>query len=308
MLSASSFSALTYSTVANAADYISHKRQGQQLQVTTTEGQVNITALHSQAFEVLYQAQNPPFPSFAKDSRLTGKNDTSELQLVVQPNQLILSTGQLTVVINKSPLRLSYYDKTQLLTAEESGFFAHKTVQGFRFKLAEDEKLMGTGERVLGMNRRGHRLPLYNRAHYGYGEESAQMNFSIPAIMSDRKYLLLFDNSANGWLDLGKTESDILQFEANGGRHSYIIFAGDTYPALIHSYVKVTGFQPLPPRWAFGNHASRFGYRSQKAVEDMVKQYQQDDIPLDSVILDLYWFGPDIKGHMGNLDWDLNTF
>ncbi|NQZ12839.1 MAG: DUF4968 domain-containing protein, partial [Algicola sp.] len=153
--------ALSFSTVANAADYISHKHQGQQLQVTTTEGQVNITALHNQAFEVLYQAQNLPFPSFAKDPRLTGKNDTSELQLVVQPNQLILSTGQLTVVINKSPLRLSYYDKTQLLTAEESGFFAHKTVQGFRFKLAEDEKLMGTGERVLGMNRRGHRLPLY---------------------------------------------------------------------------------------------------------------------------------------------------
>lgn len=308
LLGALTFSALTYSTLANAADYISHKRIGQQLQVTSNEGQVNITVLHNQAFEVLYQAQELPFPSFAKDPHLAGRYSANKLQFVEQPSQLILSTGHLTVVINKSPLRLSYYDKTRLLTTEESGFFAHKTIQGFRFKLAKGEKLMGTGERVLGMNRRGHRLPLYNRAHYAYGEESNQMNFSMPAIMSDRKYLLLFDNSANGWLDLGKSESDILQFEADGGRHSYIIFAGDTYPALIQSYVKVTGFQPLPPRWAFGNHASRFGYRSQKAVQDMVKQYQQEDIPLDSVILDLYWFGPDIQGHMGNLDWDLNTF
>ncbi len=26
------------------------------------------------------------------------------------------------------------------------------------------------------------------------------------------------------------------------------------------------------------------------------------------VILDIYWFGPDIKGHMGNLDWDRNAW
>ncbi len=37
-----------------------------------------------------------------------------------------------------------------------------------RFNLTKDEVLYGAGARALGMNRRGNRLALYNRAHYGY--------------------------------------------------------------------------------------------------------------------------------------------
>ncbi len=118
----------------------------------------------------------------------------------------------------------------------------------------------------------------------------------------------MFDNTANGWIDLGKTERNILQFEANGGRSSYLVFAGDDYPELINNYVDITGKQPLPPRWAFGNHASRFGYKTQEQVLDTIAQYRADDIPVDSIILDLYWFGKDIKGHMGNLTWDKSAF
>jgi len=179
---------------------------------------------------------------------------------------------------------------------------------GFRFKLTKQEQLLGTGERVLGMNRRGHRLPLYNKAHYGYTTESTQMNFGLPAVMSTNKYILLFDNSAKGWLDLGKTEKDILQFEAVSGRASYIVVAGSSYPQLINNYVNLTGKQPLPPRWALGSFASRFGYRSEKEVRDTVNKFIDSDIPLDALVLDLYWFGKDIKGHMGNLEWDKEAF
>ena len=123
---------------------------------------------------------------------------------------------------------------------------------------------MGGGQRVLGMDRRGHRMPLYNRAHYGYTTESNQMNYSLPFVMSNKKYSVLFDNSASGFLDIGKTKSDTLTFEAVGGRTAYIVFSGDSYPKLINNYVDVTGTQPLPPRWALGNIASRFGYRTEQ--------------------------------------------
>jgi len=126
--------------------------------------------------------------------------------------------------------------------------------------------------------------------------------------MSSEKYIILFDNSAKGWLDIGKTEKNILQFEAVSGRSAYIVFSGDNYPELIHNYVDVTGKQPLPPRWAFGNYASRFGYRSEQEVRDTVNKFIDLDFPLDAIVIDLYWFGNDIKGFMGNLDWDKETF
>jgi oligosaccharide 4-alpha-D-glucosyltransferase len=158
------------------------------------------------------------------------------------------------------------------------------------------------------MDRRGHRLPLYNKASYGYETHAEQMYYSLPAIMSSDKYMIVFDNSANGWLDIGKTDKDVLTFEAMGGRTAYIVIAGDTYPALVENYTDVTGKQPLPPRWAFGNFASRFGYHSEKEVRDVVRRFRRAKVPLDTVIIDIYWFGPDIKGHMGKLDWDRNAF
>lgn len=120
-------------------------------------------------------------------------------------------------------------------------------MRGFRFALSPEEKLLGGGERVMGMDRRGQRLPLYNRAHYGYTTESNQMYFSLPAVLSSNKYILLFDNSATGTLDLGANEEDILQFEAVAGRTAYIVVAGATYPQLLENYVSTTGKQPLPP-------------------------------------------------------------
>jgi oligosaccharide 4-alpha-D-glucosyltransferase len=43
-------------------------------------------------------------------------------------------------------------------------------------------------------------------------------------------------------------------------------------------------------------------------VRDTVNKFIELDFPLDALILDLYWFGKDIKGHMGNLSWDQQAF
>ena len=289
-----------------SSEYESHRLENQTLTLTTSDGEVKVTALHEEAFEAWYKADTPQLPSFAKVDTLPLAS--TPLKLVDKGDFLLFSSKQMTVKVNKAPFKLSFFKGHDLLLEEEIGFFAHKSLQGFRFKLAAKERLLGGGARVLGMDRRGQRLPLYNRAHYGYTTHSEQMNFSIPAVMSDRKYSLLFDNSARGWLDLGKTDPDVLQFEAVGGRHAYIVMAGNSYPELIENYIRVTGPQPLPPRWAFGNHASRFGYRSQKQVLDTIAKYRKLRVPVDSIILDLYWFGPDVKGHMGNLDWDTKQF
>ncbi|MCP4273612.1 MAG: DUF5110 domain-containing protein, partial [Gammaproteobacteria bacterium] len=102
--------------------------------------------------------------------------------------------------------------------------------------------------------------------------------------------------------------ADTLTFEAVAGRTSYIVFAADNYPGLINNYVDVTGKQPLPPRWAFGHFISRFGYRSEWEVRDVVNRTLEAGIPADAVIIDLFWYGQDMKGNVGNFKWDEHTF
>ncbi|WP_254773215.1 glycoside hydrolase family 31 protein [Microbulbifer thermotolerans] len=300
---------LLYSTLANSADlrqYREHQLKKNALTVYTSDGSVTLTPLSKAAMEVHYTREGmKQLPSFAIDY---SRQRSVKTKLAETESTLTYSTADLTAVIHKSPFRIEYLHRQTPLIGEEIGFFINETMRGFRFALSPQEKLLGGGERALGMDRRGHRLPLYNKAHYGYTTESEQMYFSLPAILSSNKYILLFDNSATGTLDLGASEENVLQFEATAGRTSYIIISGESYPQLIEHYVDVTGPQPMPPRWALGNFASRFGYHTEQEVRATVDKFAEEDFPLDAVVLDLYWFGPDIQGHMGNLSWDREAF
>ena len=62
------------------------------------------------------------------------------------------------------------------------------------------------------------------------------------------------------------------------------------------------------PLWAFGNFASRFGYHSEKETIETIDQFLKDSIPVDAIILDLYWFGKNVKGDMGNLAFHRDSF
>lgn len=307
---------LLFSVFTHAESLHNWQLSDQSLILQTDQQHVRLTALTPDAIEVLYDASAPQLPSFAIDKAGLPKNVA--VQVVENNEQLHFKTKHIAAIVTKSPLTIRFEYQNRYLITDLTGLMStpaeqaptptpNKPVQ-LNFKLQPQEQVMGGGERVLGMDRRGYRLPLYNQAHYGYGTYSEQMNFSIPAIISDRKYTLLFDNTAKGWMDIGKSTSNIMTFEALGGRKSYVILGGLNHPQLLHHYVNVTGKQPLPPRWAFGNHASRFGYRTQAEVLETIALYRELKVPVDSVILDLYWFGKDVKGHMGNLDWDYESF
>ncbi|MEM8817321.1 MAG: TIM-barrel domain-containing protein [Pseudomonadota bacterium] len=290
---------------ADFGRYTSHTLDSNTLAVQTELGTLRVTAIDDAAFEVHYEEDGiRQLPSFA----LAGDPPPVQTALSETASSLSLSLPGLTAVIHKSPVKVEFVKEEQILFAEEHGYFAYDTVRGFRFALGDGEKILGAGQRVVGMDRRGKRLPLYNRASYGYETDAEQMYYSVPAIVSSDRYMIVFDNSANGWLDIGGTETDVLSFEAVGGRTAYLAIAGDSFPELLENYTDVTGRQPLPPRWALGNYASRFGYRSEAETRDVVRRFREEKIPLDAVILDLYWFGPDIQGHMGNLDWDRNAW
>ncbi|MBU2870758.1 TIM-barrel domain-containing protein [Colwellia sp. E2M01] len=326
--------AILTSAFAADARYLNHTIEGNSLIINTNQAKVTLKAYGEGAIATQYQRHDDLFPAKHLPSYAI-KEDAQTNAFVIKENvkELTLTLNKLSAVITKTPFSISYYqaepnNKKRLLIAEEQGLFAGsenettqvevadtvtevtKTlpVQGFRFHLDSTEKLLGGGERVLGMDRRGHSFPLYNRAHYGYTTESKQMNFSIPAVMSSNKYIVLFDNSAKGFMDLAKKNTNILEFSAVAGRMAYIVFAADTYPELLKNYVAVTGTQPLPPRWSLGNYASRFGYKTESEVIETVNKFIDLDFPLDAIVLDLYWFGKDIQGHMGNLDWDKEAF
>ncbi|MCB9015007.1 MAG: DUF4968 domain-containing protein [Lentimicrobiaceae bacterium] len=242
--------------------------------------------------------------SFAVEEKINKVDFT----FIEEGNLIDIGSKGLTIKITKSPFKIAYYFKERLLISENQGFIPTDTLQLINFSIDKDEILYGGGARVLGMNRRGNRLQLYNRAHYGYETHSPLMNYTLPLFLSSKQYAVLFDNASAGYLDLDSKSKNEITYETVGGTPNYYVIAADNWYDLVDQYTGLTGRQPLPPRWAFGNFSSRFGYHSQAETESTVKKFFKDGIPLDAVIIDIYWFGKEIKGTMGNLDWYRDSF
>lgn len=224
-------------------------------------------------------------------------------------DKITYSFNNFSVEITKKPFQIAYKYKGKEILSEKQGFIKkNDSTQILQFNISKDEKLFGGGARALGMNRRGNRLRLYNRAHYGYETHAELMNFCIPMVLSSNLYAVHFDNPAIGYLDLDSNKNNTLEYETISGRKTYQVIVGDNWDELVSNYTDLTGKQPLPARWVFGNFASRFGYRSQESVEGTIRKFEESKIPVDAIILDLYWFGKTIKGTMGNLEWDKDNF
>ncbi|MBE7172272.1 MAG: glycoside hydrolase family 31 protein [Williamsia sp.] len=182
-------------------------------------------------------------------------------------------------------------------------YFSLHECKGFRFQLEKDEQIFGGGERALPMNRRGYRFNLYNSPAYGYAEGADNLNFSIPFIISSKGYGLFFDNPSRGYLDIGKTNAGVLEAGFTSGELTYYIINGNSIDEILRHYTYLVGRQPIPARWVLGNLMSRFGYRSEEQVKQILAKMKEEDFPVDAVIFDLFWFGDSIRNCMGNLDW-----
>jgi len=276
---------------------------------TFSNGILNVQTDHGLFQSFFYspkmvQVKNFPSENAEPDSSVAVimKPGSTVGKVTENQNELIFSSDSLRLIIHKSPFYVScvYHDDT--LLQEDKGYFQRTDNDGLQFRIKPDEQYFGLGERAV-KTLKGHRFELYNQAHYGYEMGAPNLNFSVPVLLSSKKYLLFFDNPEKGYADIGKTRKKILELGAVGGVMKYVFIAGTDYTDIYHSYGKLTGTQPLPPRWALGNLQSRMAYRTQKEADSIVTLMQKEDFPIDALILDFYWFGDSIKGHLGKLAW-----
>lgn len=226
----------------------------------------------------------------------------------------------MVVVVQKVPLRVSILHGTDTLMAEATSAFRRVAQTpasagtsaaaatfapgsaGMRFRLQPGEALYGTGSRALPLDRRGYRLDLYNQAHYGSQNGEPNLNITLPVVLSSRGYLLLFDHHTAGYLDLGKTDKNVLEYGGEGlNSLCYYVVTGKNQAEILDRYTALTGRQPLPPRWALGLIQSRFGYKTEQEMYNVASRMRREGFPLDALVLDLFWFGG--TKQQGDLDW-----
>lgn len=232
-----------------------------------------------------------------------GTPQPTQTKITVTTSQTIEFENGLGVVIQKDKI---YFKQGREVKVKNATYFTQDNNRGFRFSLSDNERWLGGGERAIPMDRRGYKINLYNSPAYGYGLGADNLNFSVPMLISSNGYALFFDNPSKGYADIGLTEKSTLEAGFMSGELNFYVVFGRNLDEILLNYTSLTGRQALPPRWALGNFVSRFGYRSEAQVKDVVAKMQSAQYPVDGLIFDLFWFGDEIKGTLGNFDW-VNT-
>ena len=180
----------------------------------------------------------------------------------------------------------------------------------FVFEQTPDMQFYGMGEKMRGLELSGIQTKFWNTDIFAdfHWKEIEQdrpdpMYASIPYVIlkQGNQYVgLLLDNphatfmttSANiniggGQMTLGGPDKKFLTIGAENGMPDLYILVGPSLPELTRKLQKLVGVTPLPPAWALGYHQCRWGYKSEKCLEDLDEKFTKHGIPCDGLWVDI---------------------
>ncbi len=160
----------------------------------------------------------------------------------------------------------------RLATAAGNGY--HRLEQ--RFRAYPGERLYGLGQHVHGrLDQKGAVIDLVQRN----GE------VTIPLLVSDRGYGLLWNSPAIGRVELAETGT---RWVADSARQiDYWVTAGQ--PAdVLRRYADATGHAPELPEWAAGFWQCKLRYRTQEELLAVVREYRRRGLPLAVIVCDFF--------------------
>ncbi|TDU02585.1 alpha-D-xyloside xylohydrolase [Streptomyces sp. 846.5] len=176
-----------------------------------------------------------------------------------------------------------WWPGARLYTATGNGY--HRIEQ--RFRAHAGEKLFGLGQHTHGMlDQKGAVIDLVQR----------NAEVTVPLLVSDRGYGLLWNSPAIGRVELAETGT---RWVADSARQiDYWVTVGQPAEILGH-YADATGHTPVLPEWAAGFWQCKLRYRTQEELLEVAREYKRRGLPLDVIVSDFFHWT-----HLGEWKFD----
>ncbi|MCX4573624.1 glycosyl hydrolase [Streptomyces sp. NBC_01571] len=168
-----------------------------------------------------------------------------------------------------------------------------------RSEVAADARFFGLGGRAAGPRLRDGTYRLWNtdpRRAFAPGEDPLYITMPVQMVVADAgTHLVFHDTSWNGTVALregeegagsGHDRAGTCELRMDGGPLRCWVIVG-TPARVLNAWVSLAGAPALPPAWALGHHHARWGFGSEQEVRRIVAGYQERDLPLDAVHLDI---------------------
>ena len=228
-------------------------------------------------------------------------NSSMNIEVQESTSNFEIFTGDLRVMIQKSPFKIQIFDKYQRLILgdfEDEAFSFNNTEVTTKKVLRDDEQFFGLGEKTGPLNRRGQSYKMWNSDKPCYSTTEDPLYKSIPFFLSTYNYGIFFDNTYKTEFDFGKKSDDYFSFSSPDGPFIYYFMYGNDFKEIIKTYVKLTGKPIMPPNWALGWSQSRGLLTNEKLTREIATEYRRRNIPIDIIYQDIGW----VEG-LQNFEW-----
>lgn len=247
--------------------------------------------------------------SARKEPKYDLNSEACALQVEQTDDDIRITAGKMTAVIQRSPFALTYYYDGELLTGlrdRHMGFA--DTPQGpfMRVKLdvGVGEKLYGLGERFTPFVKNGQVVDIWNEDG-GTASEIAYKN--IPFYLTNRGYGVFVNSSDKVSYELCSEAVTSAQFSVPGQEVEFMVIGGPRMQDVVSRFTALTGRPALPPAWSFGlwlTTSFTTDY-SEATVMEFVEGMESRGIPLHVFHFDCFWMR---ESQWCDFTWDPEMF
>lgn len=302
-------------TAAVMPDAGSIRTNGGSTLVSTDRGTVTVTPVSGDIIKVSRVPSGERNYSFPR-SRLAvmgaetvAPGATPSVRTIATPETVRFESESMTVAVDRKSGRVTFLNaEGDTLLVEAGGVDNTGDQKRVSLQNGRAQNFYGAGERGHRLRLNGDTLVQFNRQNYGYtGSDPriSQMGITMPWVVSDAGYGILFDDYNRSTLALGK-DSIIYESETPKPLSYYFVNGNGTLGGVLENYTELTGRQDLPPLWALGYITSKYGYRNEKEALGAIDSLKQRDYPVDGIVFDLYWYGKETD--MGRFAWNNEQF
>ncbi|MDM0974191.1 glycoside hydrolase family 31 protein [Clostridium perfringens] len=206
-------------------------------------------------------------------------------------NFVIIKGTKVLTFVDKNTTEISFKDLDgNIINENFQPSFKDEKGNVYISKVNDCLAYYGLGEKGGDLNKKGCYTENFNTDDPETDDDSITYYKTIPfyvALKEEATYGIFFDNSFRSYFDMGKEMGDRIFFGAIGGQIQYYFIPGENIKEVVKNYTALTGRMEMPPLWSLGYQQCRFSYFSQEEVRELVKTFEEKDIPLDVVYLDI---------------------
>jgi len=198
-----------------------------------------------------------------------------------------LTVAPFAITVTNSATNQVLFDSSPAEDRTSDLVFTDRYIE-FGTLISEDSNIYGLGERVFEFRRTPNTYTIFNRDQAGspefinlYGSQPFYLDHR-PSSPSTHGVLFLNGNA----MDVVLSEKSVT-YKTVGGIVDFTIVTGAKPEDVIKQYHEAIGRPYFIPYWVLGFHQCRWGYKTLDEVKAVVKGYDDAQIPLDTMWLDI---------------------